>query len=269
MNKVKDKIKVIFDILDLKELKILPAYLSYSFVLASIPILTIIILVASLFSISIDSIIELIRDLLPSYISNDIISAISGREYDFSIGFLNITTFVIATNGMYAVIEASNSLYKIKSRNVIRDRFKSVLLLLIIIALLLFLILVPMLGGKILDIFGNYDLFDSIIDEMILIYNAVKWPITFFVIFFNIKLIYIIAPSVKIKSEETTLGALVTTTFWVCFTAIFSYYIKYFGKYDLIYGSLASITVLLIWIFVLSFILVLGIVINTRKYNKV
>ena len=41
-----------------------------------------------------------------------------------------------------------------------------------------------------------------------------------------------------------------------------------FSKYDIIYGGLSSITVLLIWIYALCFILVLGIVINTLKYNK-
>ena len=95
-----------------------------------------------------------------------------------------------------------------------------------------------------------------------------KWPLTLILLFFAIKLIYIIAPSVKIKSSDVTIGAFVTTIGWALFTAIFSYYIKYFGKYDIVYGGLASIIILLIWFYVLSYILILGIVINTRKYNK-
>ena len=90
----------------------------------------------------------------------------------------------------------------------------------------------------------------------------------FLFIFLAVKLIYIIAPSIKVKSEETTVGAFVTTIGWVMFTAIFGYYINFFGRYDIIYGGLASIIILLIWFYVLSFILILGIVINTRKYNK-
>ena len=72
----------------------------------------------------------------------------------------------------------------------------------------------------------------------------------------------------KVNKDETTIGAFVTTVIWVIFTAIFGYYIKFFARYDLIYGSLSSITILLIWLYVLSFILILGIVINTTKYNK-
>jgi len=224
--------------------------------------------VASLFSISLDRVIELLNDILPNYASRVAVDVISGKEFDFSVGFLNLVTFVLAANGMYAVIDASNSLYKVEEVSQVRDRLKAFLILVIIIGLLVFLIIFPMLGDKILELFNNYKLFSNIIDDIILIYRAIKWPLTFIIIFFNIKLIYIIAPSVKIKGEDTTIGAFVTTLGWVLFTAIFGYYIEYFASYDVIYGSLSSLTILLIWVYVLSFILVLGIVINTTKYNK-
>ena len=268
VDKVKKYVKKIIKILSLKELQILPAYLSYNFVLALIPILTIIVIVAGWFSVSIDSITGLIEDILPSYASDVVIPAISGKEFDFSVGFLNLFTFILASNGTYAIVTASNSLYKVENSSQIRDRIKSVVILLLIIGLLLFLVLVPMFGGRILELLGNYKLFSNVLDEIVLVYKIVKWPITFLVIFFNIKLIYIIAPSIKVNKDETTIGAFVTTVIWVIFTAIFGYYIKFFARYDLIYGSLSSITILLIWLYVLSFILILGIVINTTKYNK-
>ena len=134
--------------------------------------------------------------------------------------------------------------------------------------MLLFLIVVPMLGGKILGLLGNYDSIENIISDLVIIYKAIRWPLTFLIIFFSIKLIYVIAPSVKVKGSDTTIGAFVTTIGWILFTLIFGYYVKYFSKYDIIYGGLSSLTILLIWIYALSFILVLGIVINTEKYNK-
>ena len=266
--KVKKYLKKLLEILSLKELRILPAYLSYSFVLATIPILTIIVIVAGFFSVSMDTVIGLLNDLLPSYASKVVVGAISGQSFDFSVGLLNIITFVIAANGMYAIIDASNTLYKIDNSSPIKDRLKSVIILLIIILLLLFLVLFPMLGDQILKLFSEHKPFENIIDELLLIYKAIKWPVTFLIIFLNIKLIYQIAPSKDIKSEETTIGAFITTVGWVCFTAIFGYYINYFGRYDLVYGGLSNIIILLIWVYTLSFILILSIVINTMKYNK-
>ena len=127
---------------------------------------------------------------------------------------------------MYAIISASNSLYKIEETNIIKDRLRSIIILLVIIILLLFLILVPMLGEQILELLRNSKPFTGII------------------------------------------GAFITTLGWVVFTAFFGYYIKYFGRYDLVYGGLSSIIILLIWVYTLCFILILGIVINTMKYNK-
>lgn len=268
MKNIKKYIKKIIEILSLKELRILPAYLAYSFVLASIPLFTIIVIVAGRFNISIDTVINLMNDVLPGYVSTTITNVISGKNYDLSIGFLNLITFFLAVKGTYSIINASNSLYKIDKTSPVKDILKSVLILCIIIGILLFLIIVPILGDKILELFRNYNLFKDIIDNLVLVYRAIRWPLTFLMIFFSVKLIYVLAPSVKVKGSDTTIGAFITTIGWILFTLIFGYYIKYFSKYDIIYGGLSSITVLLIWIYALCFILVLGIVINTLKYNK-
>lgn len=268
MNKVKKYIKKIIEILSLKELSILPAYLAYSLVLAIIPIVTIIVVVAGYFSISIDTVINLINDLLPNYASRVLVGAISGDSFDLSVGVLNFATFVIATNGMYAIVNASNNLYKIDTESAIKDRFRSFIILIIMILLLLFMIIVPLLGDIIIGFISNYRIPENIMEFISSIYSSLKWPITLLLIFLAIKAIYIIAPSVKVESKETTIGAFITTIGWAVFTAIFGYYINFFGKYDIIYGGLSSIIILLIWFYVLSFILILGIVINTIKYNK-
>ncbi len=261
---MKKYFKKILKILSLNELRILPSYLSYNFVLAIIPTFTIILLIASLFSISIDSVINLIDDTIPNYISDVIISIISSRNYTLSIGLLNIFTLYVSSRGMYAIVDASNSLYKVPNRSVTKDRLKSVLILLLLIFSLLILILIPILGSKLLDFLGKYNIVTSNITN---IYHVLKWPITFWVIFINVILIYIISPSVKLKVKDVMVGAFTTTVLWIIFTGIFSYYLTYFSRYDALYGGLSSVTVLLIWIYFLSYILILGIVINTHKYN--
>jgi len=268
MDKIKKILNKIIKILSLKELSILPAYLAYSLVLAIIPIITIIVVIVGIFSISIDTVINLINDLLPSYANDVIVNAISGDSFDWSVGALNFATFIIASNGMYAIVNASNNLYRIESNSQIKDRFRSFFILIIMILLLLFMIIVPILGDTIINFISGFNIAKSILEMVTMIYYALKWPVTLLFIFLAIKTIYIIAPSVKIKSGETTIGAFITTIGWAIFTAIFGYYINLFGRYDIIYGGLASIIILLIWFYVLSFILIFGIVINAMKYNK-
>lgn len=264
---MKRKIKKIKSILSREELGILPASLTYYFVLAIIPILTITVLVASSFHISIDKVITLINDMLPYKASSFIADIISGKGFDSNVGLFNLIAFLGASNGTYAIIKTANNLYKIKETDIIKDRIKSVLLLVNILLLLIFLILVPAFGENILNLFQKSKYFSNLNDELIILINLLKWPLTFFVIFFNIKLLYTLAPSRIILSKNTTLGALVTTILWVLSSIIFGYYLEYFANYDILYGNLSSLIILMIWLYIISFAFVLGMIINTYYYN--
>ena len=258
-------LKKLIKVLRKPEMNILPGNIAFYFVLALIPLLTIIILIASCFSISIDLVEELVNDIFPSQVSNTIISIISGKGFDGNIGLFNIVAFAVATNGTYSIITASNTLYKVEENDVLKDRIKSVLILIIIVILLFFLLLVPILGGQILSLLESIEIFDG---SLIFIYDLIKWPISFLIIYFNIKLIYAISPSKQIPSNETTYGAFFTTVIWVISTVVFSYYVTYFAKYDVLYGNLSTIIMLMIWMYVLCYVFVLGMAINATKYNN-
>lgn len=264
-NRLKRYLKKLIKVLRKPEMNILPGNMAFYFVLALIPLLTIIILVASYFSISIDLVADLVKDIFPNQVSDTIIALISGKGFDTNIGIFNIVAFAVATNGTYSIITASNTLYKVEENDMLKDRIKSVLILIIIVILLFFLLLVPILGGQILSILESIEIFDG---SLMFIYDLVKWPISFLIIYFNIKLIYAISPSKQIPSNETTYGAFFTTVIWVISTVVFSYYVTYFAKYDVLYGNLSTIIMLMIWMYVLCYVFVLGMAINATKYNN-
>ena len=264
-NKVKRYLKKLIKVLRKPEMNILPGNMAFYFVLALIPLLTIIILIASCFSISIDLVADLVKDIFPSQVSDTIVALISGKGFDSNIGIFNIVAFAVATNGTYSIITASNTLYKVEENDMLKDRIKSVLILLIIVILLFFLLLVPILGGQILSLLESIEIFDG---KLMFIYDLIKWPISFLIIYFNIKLIYAISPSKQIPSNETTNGAFFTTVIWVISTGIFSYYVTNFAKYDILYGNLSTIIMLMIWMYVLCYVFVLGMAINATKYNN-
>ena len=72
----------------------------------------------------------------------------------------------------------------------------------------------------------------------------------------------------KVKSSETTTGAIFTTIGWILATEIFSFYISYFAKYNLLYGSVANLLVLFLWIYLLSYIFVLGMALNASSREE-
>ena len=102
--KIKGYFKKLFNILKMPEMAILPANIAYYLFLAIFPLLTILVLLASSFDISIDLVSNLVRSIMPEQVSGAIIEIISGKGFDTNVGIFNILAFIFASNGTYAVI---------------------------------------------------------------------------------------------------------------------------------------------------------------------
>ncbi len=266
--KIKGYLKKLFKILKQPEMAILPANIAFYIILAIIPMLTILVLLASSFNISIDLVSNLVKNIMPEQVSSVIIDVISGKGFDSNVGLFNIMAFILASNGTNSIIVTSNALYKIKNSDWIKNRISSFVLLIIIIILFIFLMVVPIFGESILNIMKSAKILETYAEEAIAIFNLIKWPLTIFIIYFNIKLIYTIAPSKNIKSSETTYGAVFTTIMWLLATVIFKFYMQYFARYDILYGNLSSIIIMMVWVFFLSYIFVLGMAINVSRKEE-
>ena len=268
MERIKGYLKKLFKILGKPEMAILPSNIAFNIILAIIPLLTIVVLIASYFDISIDLVSNLVSSVMPKQVSTIIIDVISGKGFDKSVGFFNIVAFVVASNGTYAIINTSNTLYQIRERDYLKDRVSSIILLFIVIILFVFLLVVPIFGDNIIKLMTNAKLLSGYADDAMIIFNIIKWPITLLIIYLNIKLIYTIAPSKNIRSEETTYGAMFTTFGWILATLIFKFYLNHFARYDIIYGNLAAIIIMMVWMYFLSYIFVLGMAINASRREE-
>ena len=260
MGKVKFYIQKVFHTFNRMEMRILPGNIAFFFVLAMIPIITIVIFLVSKFGISMDNVVSLVKSFVPGEASNMIIETISGKGFDGSVGAFLIIALISASNGTYAIINASNTLYHVENRDFLKDRIKSIILFIILLWLILFLIIVPIFGERILSLFENNYIFG-----IRKIFSFLKWPVTIFLIYMNLKLIYTIAPSKKISSSSTTYGAVFTTVIWTVTTAVFGYYLKFFANYNVVYGNLSSIIILMMWLYIISYVFVMGIAINVTN----
>ena len=163
MKKAKKYIKEILDILNKKEMRVLPGNIAFFFMLAFIPIVIMIIYIASYFSISVDTINHMIRILLPEESAKAVVDIISGKSLDSHMGLFNLIAFIVATNGTYSIITASNALYNVGKSDALRDRVKSVWLFLIMLVLMLFIITVPVFGDKLLLLGGKFKISVSLL----------------------------------------------------------------------------------------------------------
>ena len=262
---MKEKLKNIYSLLVTKELGILPGNLAYSFFLAIIPILSLLIYFLTSFNLPMSFLQTFLEETFPSSVAEFIQPVLTS---DISVeSFLTIwLSVVVMTNGCNAIIVASNTIYNFENANIIKRLVKSLVLSIILIILVAFMMIVPLFGRSIINLIGHFTSFIEnnrvFIDN---IYTILQIPVSMIVMFFIIKLVYYIAPDEKIPSKYLNRGALLTTIGWLLVTVLYSYYINNIARFDLVYGNLANIVILLFWFYVLAYIFVVGLCVNKNK----
>lgn len=268
MEQVKKWLHSLFHIIQVPEMKILPGHIAFFLVLSIIPIITLIGFIASFFSISIESLVQVATNIVPEEIMNLLMPFITGKGMDMNISVFMIIGFVLASNGPHAIIVACDTLYNEKDKSYLHTRVKAFVLTILLMLLFFFCLVVLAFGNSILNMILQMDVLSHIHTQLYWAFLFIKYPFAFILIYWMIKMLYTMAPSKKIPSKSVTKGALFTTIMWLIVTSIFSFYISHFGSYDIFYGGLSSIIVMMIWVYILSYVLVIGIAINRNNYHQ-
>lgn len=257
-----NKIEKLQEIFTSKEFGVLPGNLAFSFFLSVIPILTLIFYVLTSFNLPLDMINDFLTETFPQGVV-DLLQPVFTSELTADSLIPIILGIAVAANGCNAIILTSNTIYNFKNASFLRRMIKSLLLTMCIILLIAFVVIVPLLGKSILNIVSGVLNF-GVKHEMIIniIYYIIQVPVSLLVMFFFIKIVYTFAPDQRIPSKYVTKGAIFTTISWLLITTLFSFYINNMAKYDLVYGNLANIVILLLWFYILAYVFVIGLYMN-------
>ena len=63
-------------------------------------------------------------------------------------------------------------------------------------------------------------------------------------------------------------GAILATVMWFLATVLFGAYLRHFGTYSLIYGSVASAIAVLVWLYLVSLVVLLGAEFNAQRHPR-
>lgn len=263
MNKVKDFFKEAYDVLKKPEVRILPGNLAFFMVFSIIPIFTLIIFIASSFSL------EMIVSTLDSVIPEAVISAVTNFIHSDAFSFANsvtlIISFLLISNGANSLIITTNTLYGIEPNSILKTRVKSLFLAIVLLLLFSFTIFVLGFGNSIISFVISFAKLEMYSYYIVLL---IKWPLSLLLLYFMVKIIYTMTPDERILSKYMSKGSLFTAMAWLVLTEIYVFYITYIADYAQIYGSLASIIILMVWIYILSYAMVLGIGMNVNYYHR-
>jgi membrane protein len=63
-------------------------------------------------------------------------------------------------------------------------------------------------------------------------------------------------------------GSVLATGLWLASTTIFGWYLRHFAEYTVIYGSVGTAIALLVWLYIISFIILVGAEYNAVRYPR-
>jgi membrane protein len=172
-----------------------------------------------------------------------------------SLGF--ILSLYFSSNAMMGIMRSFDKNYiGFRKRTGLQSRLVALKITMILYVIVFASILLLIGQGQVLSFFGIKNAF---IRNVII--NA-RWIIIIFLFFGSISYIYRHAPAVHKKWRLINPGSILATVLMLVITLLFSWWVSRFGQYNELYGSIGTVLILLILIFLNSLILLIGFELN-------
>jgi membrane protein len=163
-------------------------------------------------------------------------------------------------------MEAFNNTYHtIETRSDFKQRLISILLVLILSVLLIISIGLMTVGPIILSIIIPEKILESTFYSILIWF--LTWVITIATLFFAISFIYYLAPARRRDFRFISAGSSLATFLVVLTTFGFNFYVDNFAKYNILYGSIGTLMIVLLWIYFNAISILIGFELNASIYN--
>ena len=268
--KYNKKVRFIMEYSNYREINSKAAEISFYLLLSLFPFLIFTIsLVVYTPLIKLSKYIFVLDKMLPNSIFK-IVSALTQSAIDNrSFNFL-ILSFILAlytmSRAVLCLIRGMNKSYNIRET---RPYFEVLFISLVFVIMLLVLIFISMIFLVFGENLGSF-LFNLIgLDQYFMyIWNLCRYIIGIVTVIIILMNLYRFTPNKKLTFKEVMPGAVVSTFCWIIASFCYSFYSSNFARYDIIYGSLGGIIVLMTWVYLSSWTILIGCEINARLYKR-
>ena len=199
----------------------------------------------------------LIKDFLDDFLKTE-------RTGLLSLGFLLVIYY--ASNAMMGIMRSfDKSLIYSTRRNFLQRRWMAIRLTLLVLVMVLFSIILLALQGPVLNwILQLLHIKNGIIK---LAFLLVRWIIIVALVYYSIAFIYKYAPAVHKRWRLSSPGTTFATFFIILTTFLFSFWVNHFGNFNKIYGSIGTILIVMILIYINSLVLLIGYELNVSIHS--
>lgn len=199
----------------------------------------------------------LMHNIFPAHIQSDITGYI--REFIIpnmkNISNLTIVfAMIFAVNGTHSLINGFNL-----NTNLKRGAVKEYLVAFVITISFIMLVIASLLGvyysEVVLKLFTPQINISWLVDNMSKIIGFISFPIFYFIL---LALFYWVGCLKITTFKQAMPGAIFTTVLFMVLTYFFAIYVKDFARYNVLYGSIGSIILVMVWVNINIILILLG-----------
>ncbi len=216
-----------------------------------------------------DELFVIIQQLVPESTFSTVESTVNDiirqpRGGLLSLGFF--AALIFSTNGLASMMSAFDAtIHEINRRSWISQRIAAIYLLIILFTLLTATIALLTGGQQLIRYLDNKDVIRD--DFMFILLTTGKWIISIALFFFTFSFLYYMAPAKKTKWRFISAGGSLATLLSIGAFYGFAYYINNFSRYNTLYGSIGTLLIILLLLYVMSLILLVGFELNASIYQ--
>jgi YihY family inner membrane protein len=244
------------------------AALTYYSVLSIFPALLVLVSLVDLAGqTTIQKLLDNLGQVAPGSVNQILEGAIRNlRQTRGSAGVLALAGLAVAlwsaSNYIAAFMRASNAIYDVpEGRPVWKTLPIRIAVTVVVMVLLAASAVAVVATGGLADRLGRLL---GLGRAVVTAWDLVKWPVLLLIVGFLFALLYWASPNAKQGFRWVTPGGTLAVVVWVIASVAFAIYVANFGSYNKTYGSLASVIIFLVWLWLSNTAILLGAELNAE-----
>lgn len=237
---------------------------SFFIIISAVPMLIMILALSAYFLPSAEQMHSVIASVLPeelSSLSERLLLEISQKSNLSLLSVSAITLLWSASRGVRGIGAGVRNVYGgDKERHYIVYIMKSAALTLLYICSVILALIVWVFGDMILSRMSDGSPIGAL--------KVLNGTALFLLLSAVFMLTYRMFGTRKGERIKEAPGAFLSAAGWFVFSAVFEYYVEHFGRYSYVYGSLASLIVVMLWLYSCMEILLIGAGVNVLLSKK-
>lgn len=237
------------------------ASIAFFFFLSIVPMLMVICMVIPYTPLTEENLVQAVTDITPDRV-DPVVEGLIADVYDKSAGILSIAviaTLWSAAKGVMALMQGLNAVNGV-------DEKRNYFVIRAVACLYTVVMLIVVILSLFINVFGNQLVNLALhripqLQRLVTFLMHFRFLVVWAVLTLLFATVYAFMPDDKLRFREQIPGATFAAVVWSIFSWGFSMYVDYSNSYG-IYGSLAIIIIILLWMYFCMYIIMIGAYLN-------